>query len=67
MGYREQYMQSFVNTTEKQKKIIRGTLRYRQCELADAVEKVKKEFWEEFGKNFRRVFRGTHAKNILHR
>lgn len=43
MNYTKQYLKSFGKITKKQEKIIKNTLHYELCVLADAIYQLKKE------------------------
>lgn len=63
----KQYIEFFGETTEEQKKIIKATHGYKKCELADAIEDMKKAIWEELKAIFRTIFRINKTGNIERR
>ena len=46
MTYIEKYIKSFGRLTPKETEIVKGTLYYQRCLLADEWIKLKKEIWK---------------------
>ena len=50
--FTDKYIYSFgENLTVKQIEIIKDTLNYKACEIADAIEELKREVIKEFKKS----------------
>ena len=60
MSYRRLYIKSFGKTTKAQKQIIKDTLNYKRCELADEFENLKKIIWQEIKKIMGLKIRNEH-------
>lgn len=54
MNYCERYIKRYGETTEEQKKILKASIGYQRCELADVFDELKKEMWDSIKNMFKK-------------